>query len=151
MGKLNKLARNSKVMEVKIRYDGEIFKFNLGYELQVKELSLNSDIKSQPQAYSFLLMLHKKLISKKKMLDNDRREAYAKLFTKIQSKSTSGRAPSIESVRLQVEKVPEYRELNKALLKAEEDCDTIEACVKGFEMRANLIQTLSSNLRKEKN
>lgn len=147
MGKLNKLSRTSQIMNVEVRYRDEKFKFNLNEELKIEETRLNEFIKAQPQAYSFLLMLHKKLINRKKELELDRKELYDKLYIKMKDKSEV--KLTVDALRAKIEKNLEYKLLRRQILKAESDCDDIETSVRGFEMRANLIQTLSSNLRRE--
>ena len=62
MKNLKKYSNSSSLMNIKIKYGEEIFKFNLKEELEINEDKINSELKEQPSIYGFLTLLHKKLM-----------------------------------------------------------------------------------------
>jgi len=150
MKRIKQYASSSSIMDIKISYGSETFEFNLFKELVVDENKINQEIQDQPSAYAFLSMLHKKLfrISKDKKAQMEKSFARAYMKYKSQTDSDTGRLYPKESAKEMATKNPEYNMAIKSYLVAEENFGIIEACVKSFEQRASLIQTLSANIRK---
>lgn len=157
MSKLVKYASKAQLMNVSIGYGDEHFKFNLFLETQIKNEKLNTALEEQPTSYSFLTMLHKKLIRRAKDYKRDADSTWAKrfIFYKTSTKSPfykdNHRNPSDDMARAYVDKDEEYTKALSELNKAEEDRDVIEACVKAFEQRKDILQTLAANTRNERN
>lgn len=152
MGRLKKFAKKSDLMNVKIRYGDETFKFNLYLETKIDIDSLDRELKEQPSSYSFLIMLHKKLIKVKAVKEALKDRAYAKAFVlyKTSIDDSTNRTMSKEVAK-------EKAQINKAFIKAQDehiqavhDCNIIEACVRAFEQRKDILQTLSANHRNER-
>ena len=137
-------------MDIKISYGDESFDFNLFKELIIDENKIDSEIKDQPSAYAFLSMLHKKLIRKLKDKEKEAEKKYWVLFLlhKSQLDETTGKPCSNDVAEGKARKNREYQEKLQAYYDAELDCNVIETCVKSFEQRYSLIQTLSANIRK---
>jgi hypothetical protein len=159
MLRLKKYIKNRKIGNVgtvRIKFEGETFIFNLVSEVKITKTTMNSEIMEQPQAYAFLTMLHKKLIAHAKQVEVDLERVYGERYM-FHSTSTKSRFykdmasyPNATAAKELVKKDALYIEAARNLIKAEEDRDTIEACVKSFEQRAFLLQTLSANNRKER-
>ena len=150
MKRLNKYALESALMDITISYGNEKFEFNLFKELVIDENKIDSEIKEQPTSYAFLSMLHKKLI---RVMSDKEREAdkkYWALFLLFKSEidKNTGKPISNDVAQAKARKDSGYQEKLKAYHTAELNCSIIEACVKGFEQRGSLIQTLSANIRK---
>ena len=79
MGKIGIYASTSKLMDIRIHYGDEKFKFNLYEELVVNENKINSELKEQPSAYSFNSMLKKKLIRRMKDREKEKEKIYGRL------------------------------------------------------------------------
>ena len=150
MKRLNKYALESKLMDISISYGEEKFSFNLFRELVIDENKIDSEIKDQPSAYAFLAMLHKKLIRKLKDKEKEAEKKYWSLFLSYKSETDrdTGRPTSNDVAEGKARKHPEYNLKLQAYYDAELDCNIIETCVKSFEQRYSLIQTLSANIRK---
>lgn len=149
MGKLKDTIRASKIPYIRIKYGEELLKFNLFDELRINENLLDKEVKDQPGYYGFLLLLHKKLLTRFETLKNERVKIKAQLFVKYKEKIGNGGRPlNDETVKAMVDKDKKFQEITEQCIKARDDADTIYACVRSFEQRKDLIQTLSSNNRK---
>lgn len=149
--KLDKYLRKSSIDEVVLDYKGEKFIFKLSEELQINEKKINSEIKDQPSYYGFLKLLQSKLISEKE--DNERKVdyIYARLY-KLNSEKINPKTKRFFSDKAVIQLVLQNDKYNKALkkaIKSREDLNIINSCVRAFEQRAELIQTISANLRRE--
>lgn len=150
MDKLKRYAAESRLMNIRIRYGEDVYSFNLYKELIVDENKINNEIKDQPSGYAFLGMLHKKLIRKAKDRERELEKIYAQLFVNCKKKidPSTGKLYSNDVVKEMVILDSQYGEALKIFLKAQDDRDDIETCVRSFEERKDLIQTLSANIRK---
>ena len=152
MSRLKKFAKISDLMNVKIGYGNETFKFNLYNETRIDVDSLNKELNDQPSSYSFLLMLHKKLIKVKSTKEVLKDRAYAKAFvlhkTSIDESTNRTMSKEVAKEKAQINK--EFMDSQEELIQAIHDCNIIEACVKAFEQRKDILQTLSANHRNER-
>lgn len=149
MKNLKSVIRGSSLPNIRIKYGGEVFKFNLFEELSINEKILDKEIKEQPSYYGFLFMLHKKLKTRFETLKQDRIRLEAELFLQYKNeKQPNGRPLNDEMAKASVLIDKEYVRLTNLCIKAKDDEDSIYACVQAFSQRKDLIQTLSSNNRK---
>jgi len=149
-GKLIEYSTNSAIMNIDIHYGSENFKFNLNEEIKVDENKINQEIKNQPSSYAFLSMLHVKLIRHAQDKKKEMEKMYAKLYVKYKNQidpktnrptnDSLAKEKVINSIRF-YELVDEYNRIQF-------EANVIEVCVKSFEQRYSLIQTLSANIRK---
>ena len=147
--KLIQYATRSNLMDINVSYGKEDFSFNLSGELAIDENIINREVKEQPSSYAFLNMLYKKLIRAFKEAEKKMERKYSQLFLKYkQEKEDSGRSLNNDSVKAKINIDPVYNELWNEFIEAEHQAMVLEVCVKAFEQRVNLIQTLSANLRK---
>lgn len=151
MSRLIKNHQGLSFLSINITYGKEKISFNLLNELRVSEESINTELKLQPSKYGFCLLLHKKLLTQYELLCKQRKKLWGKLFYEAkETKGANGRLMSDDLAKAYVEKHKRYIEVTEACIKAKDDADTIYACIKSFEQRKDVIQTLSSNLRNEK-
>lgn len=150
MKKIRKYASTSDLMKVKIIFKSESIKFNLFEELVVDEETINKEIQEQPSSYAFLAMLHVKLIRVAKDKKAEMEKEYAKKYTKFKSTidEETNRLYPKEYAKEMAIKSDSFNEAIQVYHQAEENAGIIGACVKSFEQRKDLIQTLSANLRK---
>lgn len=150
MEKLLKYSKNSRLMNISISFGDEDFHFNLYEELIVDEDKINKEIREQASGYAFLAMLHKKLIRVAKDKKAEMEKTYAKKY--VQYKSTidpdTNRLYPKETAKEMATKSKAYNEVILEYNQAEENAGILEACVRSFEQRKDLIQTLSANIRK---
>lgn len=151
MTKKLKQYNSSKLMEISITHKGEKFSFNLFEELKIRnEILMNGDLKTQSSYYGFLMLLHKKLLTTFEELKAERKRIYGVLFFKAKGRVLNNRPLSDDLSKAWVEKNPKYLKATLNCIKAKDQADTILSCVRAFEQRKDLLQTLSSNVRKEK-
>ena len=150
MGKLNQYANKSKLMNIIVKYGDEKFKFNLFEEAQINEDIIQKELLEQPSAYGFLGLLHEKLKKKAADVETTCKRKYAELYVEFkgQTGNLSGRPPSDDLVREKININEEYMNLEDELNNIREKVGLISVCVKTFEQRASLIQTISANNRK---
>jgi hypothetical protein len=139
-------------MDVSIRYGEEKFKFNLFEELIINENKINTELKEQPSSYGFISMLQKKLIRRMKDKEREKDKTYGRLYLKYKGElaEETGRYTSDEVAKQKAIVNPEYQKSLEDLFMAEEEVGIITSCVRAFEQRSDLIQTISANLRKER-
>jgi len=138
-------------MNIKIKYGEEIFKFNLKEELEINEDKINSELKEQPSIYGFLTLLHKKLIRLKEEAELEKDSLYSSEYIKWKdsiNKSTN-KVYSDDYCKHKALSNLKYKLSYKKFIKANEIASILGSCVKSFEQRKDMIQTMSANLRKE--
>lgn len=132
-------------MDIHIKYNEHIFKFNLDQELRIGENRIAEHLKNHTRGYAFVAMLHKKLIIKvRDEQKNFNREKYKVLAHLKPNYKTVKEAEANASKSVNLIK------LERSILELEEARDVLEVAVRTFEMRKDLIQTLSANIRKER-
>lgn len=138
-------------MDVNIKYGNEVFKFNLNQEVRIREDHLKADIISQPSSYGFLTMLHKALIKELGMAKIEETKTYAEMYLKYkkQINQETGRSNSEEVAKQKAERSILYLNAQRKVVNLSYEVNQIEGCVKDFEQRASMLQTLSANKRKE--
>jgi len=136
---------------INIRYGNERVSFNLMQEVRITPDIINDELKGQASKYGFCLMLHKKLLTEFERLKLRKNKIYGILFFKAkEQKGQMGRYFSDDLAKAWVEKHPKYQKACLACIKSKDDADAIYSCIKAFEQRKDLIQSLSSNIRNEK-
>lgn len=146
MTKLVGFAETSKIMDVAVQYKEEKFEFNLDAELKISESSINSHLKGHVRGYAFLSMLHVKL----KIKYRDQGKRIQRLKSKLIYKYKPLYKTVTEAEAVMYKEHKELREMEDDLLRIEELRDIIEVCVRSFESRKDLLQSLSANNRKER-
>lgn len=149
MGKIQKYAAKSQIMDISIHFGEESFSFNLHEELEISEERLQREIQGQPSSFAFLSMLHKKLLKVAKDQEMKMKAVRAQQYLnwKQDINPETSRPYSDDQSDAYAEVSKKYQEALKEYLDAFDMVNTIETAVKSFEMRANLIQTLSANSR----
>ncbi len=150
MGKLKNYALKSTIMEIYIELGDETFKFNLNEELVISEQRIESEIMSQSNSYAFLSMLHKKLIKATKDAEMESSRTYSQQYLnwKQDIDQETGKPYNNDQAKAYAEVSKKFQEAQKKWVELQEKCGALEACVRAFEMRKDLIQTLSANIRK---
>jgi len=137
-------------MEVSISYGGEKISFNLNSEIIIDENRINEEIKEQPSVFGFLSMLLVKLERVKNDKEKEMEKKFASLFQKYKEETDnlSGRQTNDQLAKEKAINNTGYQRTVSSFHQAKEEYGIIYACVKSFEQRHLLIQTLSANIRK---
>lgn len=153
MSKISKLLKKTDLMNINIKYGEQKIRFNLKDELAINENQLNKEISQQPSHYGFLLILLNKLDKVKKVAKADLDKLEGKLYKKYKSDidPNTNRPYSKEVAEAMVKTNKEFITTLKTYYKLEEEYGSIKSCVAAFEQRSFLIQSLSANIRNEKN
>jgi hypothetical protein len=133
-----------------IVYGEEVVSFNLAEEARIDENKIEDEIKNQPSNYAFVSMLHKKMMAEFERLKQRRKAMYGRLFLSAKKGTGTGRGLSDEAAKAKVESNKKYIKLTQRCIDTREMADKLYSATRVFEMRANMMQTLSSNLRKER-
>lgn len=154
--KLQQYGVKSGLMLIRIKYGEELFKFNLFAECQINENDIEKELTELPSSYSYIIMLHKKLIGRAKRCEDIKKrveaERYIYYLTSNQSPyyRENQKFPTVRLAEAYTEKDSKYREAVEDWLKSVDELNTIEAAVRSFECKKDLLQTLSANLRRER-
>lgn len=151
MSRLSQFAKKSDLLKIKIQYGKKAYEFNLYDELAMDEDNINKGLKTHITSYAFLAMLHKKCIKAKQQLEAQRKQIYARKYEafKDQKNESTGRPFSNDLVDLKIQKSPSYIKITDQMFEAIHQCEILEVCVRSFEDRKDIMQSLSANLRKE--
>lgn len=147
MSKLAKYASTSPIMDIRLKYKAELFKFNLNDEMRVDEGHVNQKIKTHIRGHAFLNVLAVKL----KIQYSQAKKTLARHeSSKLMDFKIKGRTIA-EAESLMYKKFPELQRQEDELLALEEFKDLVDACLRSFETRKDLLQSLSANVRRETN
>ena len=142
--------RKSPINIISIKYGSERVSFNLATELRIDINSINDELKKQPSYYGFCLLLHKKLLTRFETAKMQRTKMWGRLYKLAKSKNGSnGRLMSDDASKAWVECHAKYIKVTETCIKAKDDADQIYSCLKAFEQRKDLLQSISSNARNQ--
>lgn len=149
MGKLINFAIKANLMNITIKYGEEKFNFNLYEETKINQDKITKEAIDQPSSYAFLALLQKRLDKKIADIETSCKRRYAEVYTNLKRviNEDTGRPNADEYCKEKTLLDPQYQELEDKLNKVRGDLGIIEACVKTFEQRQFLIQTISANTR----
>jgi len=142
--------KNRAINTIKIKYGDEQINFNIFEELKISEVIINREIKEQPSYYAFLLLVQKHLLTRFEKLKQKRKQIYGRLYLKAKERQNQGRPYNDEMCKAWVESHKAYVRVTDDCIEARDHADKVYAVVEGFRQRGNLLQTLSSNNRKDK-
>lgn len=139
-------------MNIRIKYGDELFKFNLYEELVINENKINNELKQQPSYYGFMGLLLIKLQRSKDDAEAEVNKKEAMLFVKYKTEldPLTNRPYSKDLTEALVIDNDEYQQALKVFNKVKESVGIISMCLKSFEQRSHLLQSLSANRRNER-
>jgi len=141
MSKLINFIEESRFMKYKIQIGGETIKINLAQELVIDEDGLNDEAKIQPRIFAFLSRIHKRLVREAKLAEVDKRKVKATRIEQLEKElSTTAAKAKVEGDR-------KYLQALRIQIEWEYKADTLESILESFKQRANMIQTISANVR----
>lgn len=143
--------KSSPIFQVRIKYGKELVSFNLSRELKIDEDTIDHQLTTQPTHYGFCLLLHKKLLTLFEEAKVDRKRVYGrKLLYAKENKQMNGRPFSDDAAKAWVESHKEFVAASMKCIKLKDQADVLFSCIKAFEQRKDLLQSISSNRRSEK-
>lgn len=148
MASLTALAKSSNTMDITIQFDGKRYSFNLYKEVKIDLDRITYQIARQPGVYSFLTGLLKRVNSALEDAEIKRKRKFAQLYIRYKNGDGS-RPPGDELVKAKIEVEVSYVKLTDEVMLLRRNKELLEGCVRSFEHRKDLLQTLSANLRKE--
>lgn len=141
--KINEIKDNT----LEVKYQGKKVLINITKELEINESTINSQLKDSPSSYAYLCSLRDKAIKKRDKAEKDKNMKFSELWVyyknsdpKMTNDMATHRATSSKK----------YQDAEDEFIKASYEANKIISFCKAFESRERLLQTISSNLRKEK-
>lgn len=152
MGRISRYSGKSNLMNILIKYNGEKFQFNLFKETIINEDNITEELKEQPSSYAFLTMLHKSLLKQYAELEILEKKAYAHAYLKHKEANSpvTGRVNSDDVAKQKAELDMKYLRAQREVIKSKYEVNILGDCIKAFEQRKDMLQTLSANRRKER-
>lgn len=150
--KISRYVKKSNVLDVSIKYGDEMIRFNLGNELKIDEGRINEELKDQPSYYGFLTLLNIRL----ERIEADKKAEVSKVYSKLLIKYKGEYDPhtskpySNDVAKALVDNDTDYQVALKNYNKAKENKGIVHSCVEAFNQRSHLLQSLSANVRKER-
>ena len=137
--------------QIRIQYGKENITFSLLRELRLSEDIINEELKGQASKYGFCMLLHSKLKTRFEELKVEKNKIFGRLYfqAKERKSQATGRPFTEDMAKAWVEKHPKYIKACLACIKAKDNADAIYSCIKSFEQRKDLAQSISSNLRNQ--
>lgn len=153
MKRLKRLAQKSSLLDINIKINNELIKFNLLEELEISPKNVNQEIMEQPSHFAFLSLA---MVKAKTIMDKKRSKLEGirnSIFTEYKDDidKNTGRPYSNDLAEAYITEQDEYREALKEYQKSENEFLQIKTCVDAFQQRKDLLQSLSANIRQEKN
>jgi len=118
--------------------------------LSFSEETIDGDITALPKDYYFLQRQRNKASFSMKEASHEKAKLRAEITIAEKSSPSYDRTPSDKFVEAIVQDAPEYQEIKANLLELERTFYNLDAIVKAIEIKAKLMQTLSSNSRYNK-
>lgn len=138
-------------LDIRIVYRGRKYKIKIGQELAINESIINSQLKNHPSNYGFFTMVRVLLLRDKdraeKYLDYIRSKLYDRYSTMINE--VTGKPYTKEMVESKIKLNVNYNKAMDSFINCKFRWGQVDAAVKAYEARERLLQTISSNLRKE--
>ena len=144
--KLKYWEENTSITVVDINLGDEHIIFDLRSELKFDNDSVNSRLNDQPTHYAFIAMLHKRALVLKREKERVLEKTRARLFSRIKSQDKVAN----DLAEALVTKDKEYQDVYKEYLSISASVDLLEVCVRAFEQRSMLMQTVSANIRRDR-
>jgi hypothetical protein len=142
--------KKSPIFNINIVYNGERVSFNLAKELRINADSIDYELSTQPGYYGFCLLLHKKLLTIFEQCKLERKRVYGRLLVQSKDRKLNGRPYTDDLSKSWVESHKNYIAVSEKCIQAKDHADTIYSCIKSFEQRKDLLQSIASNRRAEK-
>lgn len=129
-----------------LTHRGKTYKLDIIKELQINPSRINSELTEQPSSYYLLCLIKNHAVSERDRLEVERDASFSKAY--IAAKE-SGPNVNNDTAEHKARKSKAYVLAFEAYIQAKEEAQNLMDICRAFEQRSNLIQTISSNIRKE--
>lgn len=138
--------KNIKDNVLEIKYKGKQYIINISEELSIKEESINTSLQDSPSNYEFLCHLRDEACLKRNKREREKDAVYSEvwLFYKKADSKISNEMASHKAISN-----AKYQSYLKKFQKAEYQANQLISICRAFESRERMLQTLSSNLRRQ--
>ena len=134
------------MVELKVKFNGKTYIFDLEKELNITSSIVNKQIESNPSRYGLISLIKNEYIHKRDKAEIEKDKAYSRAYVSIRD---SNPRVTHDHAAHKANLNPKFIILNEKYLKVKSKAsDLIDIC-KALEMRSSLLQTISSNKRKE--
>lgn len=140
--KLNEL----KYKPLEIKYGGKKYQIDIDRELSIDNSLINNQIEDTPRNYAFLCMIRDKAIHQKNKLEYEMNQAYSEAWV-FYKENDSRVNNDLATHKASTNK--KYLSIRSKYLKALNKANTYISICRAYESRERMLQTLSSNLRKQ--
>lgn len=131
---------------VKFVYGKKRVEIDLSKEWEITETTINSHLCNQSANYAFLSMVKNEYCSKRDEAEKEKDEAFSKAY--ISYKESNPRITN-ELATHKANSSAKYQLAYEKYIKAKKNADDLISLCRAYEMKAQMMQTVSSNLRKE--
>lgn len=139
---LNKLKQEP----LELKYGGKKYQIDIDRELAIDNGKLNSQIEDIPKNYFFLCMVRDRYVHKKNVLEYEMNRAFSEAW--VYYKEADSRINNdLATHKASTNK--KYLSVRSKYLKALDKANKYISICKAYETRERMVQTLSSNLRKQ--
>ena len=151
--KLNSYAKKSSLLDIRLKIGSEIIRFNLYDELVINTDKLNDELMNQPTHFGYLSMIMIRLKKIRDSEENKLQKLKDSIFIDFKGDidPQTGRVYSNDLAEAYITQDEEYQEQLTIFRKVENNNLVVKACVDSFTQRKDIIQTLSANVRQERN
>jgi hypothetical protein len=146
-------AKKFNLSKVKIHVDGKDIEIDLYKELRVERRLVNmgsDELRQLPPIYGFLKTIEARLTEQVELAVNNEERVYSLLFVRYKKDLVKGRPPSDDTAKYLVVGSKKYQKAKVETINLRANLNKIKAATRSFEMKKELLQTLSANSRKEK-
>ena len=143
---IKELKRESSINHLTVRVRGKKLDIDLSKELAVNETSINTLISENPSSYSLISILKSKAVAARDQLEREKDRIFSQVYVSVVDSNPKA---TKEYATHKANANTKYQVANDKFLEAKEYADKLISICKAFEMKAQLLQTFSSNIRKE--
>lgn len=136
--------------KIVIKFQGGKIEVDLAKEFKITREKITDHLLRQPSKYGYFLAARARLQKVVNDLELKGNEMYGRAYQKAKQSKSSGRGLSNEDARTEADLNKDYLLTMRDLNVAKENLQLLDGCVKAFEQRASILQTLSANQRAER-
>lgn len=136
------------LMNIDIKYGKQRIQFNLFEEAKIKDEEGNHQLIVQPAYYGFIFLLHKRLLTQFEDAKQRRKRIWSREYLKAKQGGVGAKYLPDAMAEAKANSSKSFKNITSLCIKLKDNADTLYACVKAFEQRKDLLQTISSNNRK---
>lgn len=138
-----------KDFEIVLVVDGESITINPRKDFDVSEDNFDHSLEETPPVYAYLIGLQAKLLKQLSIAREKKDSLYSKLYMISKTDYEGSRPPSDEYVGHEIMGDETYRVLLANFIEVDSNYKLISGILSAFQVRLDILRTLSANRRKE--